>query len=73
MELIGEAIYVELPIDKLRPNSWNPNQMTDEMFGKALNSITEFGFIDPITVMYSMGCTRSSMASIGGERRNSFT
>ena len=35
----------------LQPNPWNPNVMSQAMFAKALNSITEYGFIDPVTVM----------------------
>src|SRR5512135_825616 len=35
---------------ELRPNSWNPNVMSEEDYGKALESIRRFGFVDPITV-----------------------
>lgn len=45
------AISAEtLPLDWLVPNAWNPNKMTESMFEKELNSIKEFGFVDPITV-----------------------
>jgi ParB-like chromosome segregation protein Spo0J len=37
----------------LRPNPWNPNVMTDEIFRKEIASIREFGFIDPLTVRAS--------------------
>lgn len=36
--------------DRLHPNPWNPNRMNAFMFAKALESIQEFGFIDPLTV-----------------------
>ena len=37
-------------IDLIRPNRWNPNQMDDEMYAKEIESIHEFGFVDPLTV-----------------------
>jgi hypothetical protein len=45
---VGEAI--ELPIDALVPNGYNPNVQSDWMFQKELASIQEFGFVDPIIV-----------------------
>lgn len=39
-----------VPIDKLKPNPWNPNLMTQEMMAKEVNSIETFGFVDPLTV-----------------------
>jgi ParB-like chromosome segregation protein Spo0J len=41
-----------LPIDQLHPNDYNPNKMTAFMYGKALESIKEFGFVDPVTVFF---------------------
>lgn len=35
--------------DFLRPNDWNPNEMTPEMMAKERASIRRFGLIDPIT------------------------
>jgi ParB/RepB/Spo0J family partition protein len=46
----GIKSIIQLPLDWLTPNPWNPNQMDDEQYGKALNSIREFGFVDPVTV-----------------------
>ena len=37
-------------IDLIRPNRWNPNQMDDGMYAKEIESIHEFGFVDPLTV-----------------------
>lgn len=34
----------------LVPNTWNPNEMTDEMREKERRSILRYGFIDPLTV-----------------------
>lgn len=48
-----ELIWVDL--DQLAPNPWNPNVMDDEMFGKAVESIHRFGFVDPITVRGAFG------------------
>ena len=39
-----------VPIDSLKANPWNPNKQSDFVFEKEKNSITQFGFIDPITV-----------------------
>lgn len=35
-------------LTKLRPNSWNPNTMNDEMYRKELASIRKFGYVNPI-------------------------
>lgn len=44
---------IEIPVEKLRPNPWNPNRQTDFIFGKELASIQTHGFLDPITVRES--------------------
>ena len=36
--------------DALIANPWNPNRMTSDMYSKAIESITLYGFIDPLTV-----------------------
>lgn len=43
---VGELLW--LPLDQLRPNPWNPNEMDDAKFEKEKASITRFGMIDPI-------------------------
>ena len=45
-----DLTVVTAKADKVRPNAWNPNEMTDAMMAKERASIREFGFIDPITV-----------------------
>ena len=40
---------------ELRPNTWNPNEMDAEQYARALRSIDDFGFIDPITVRDAQG------------------
>ncbi len=42
--------FVEIRLDMLVPNPWNPNEMDPEDYEKARESIRRFGFIDPITV-----------------------
>jgi hypothetical protein len=37
-------------LDLLRPNPWNPNAMDEAMYASAIESIHEFGFVDPVTV-----------------------
>jgi len=39
-----------VPIDKIRPNRWNPNYMEKFMFDKAKKSIREIGFLGSILV-----------------------
>lgn len=41
---------IEIDVKKIKPNRWNPNQMTDFIFEKERNSIRKFGFLDPILV-----------------------
>lgn len=48
MKLINNVIEIEL--DKLEPNHWNPNQQSAFIYDKELNSIDTFGFIDPILI-----------------------
>ena len=43
-----EVVYIDC--DLLDPNPWNPNQMDDAMLRKEIETIKEFGFVDPITV-----------------------
>jgi hypothetical protein len=45
-EVFGRALVV--PVDKLRPNSWNPNVQDEATFRKEMASIRRFGFVDPI-------------------------
>ena len=39
-----------IPIDKLTPNPWNPNRVSDEMMLKLKNTIKRHGYIQPIIV-----------------------
>ena len=41
---------VAVPVGAVVPNDWNPNRMSEEMFQKAVRSIQEYGFVDPLTV-----------------------
>lgn len=50
---IGQQDLIVIQADRIRPNQWNPNEMTSEMFAKERASIREFGFIDPLTVRAS--------------------
>ncbi len=49
MAVVTEPRLLWVPIDSLRPNDWNPNAMDAFMFEKAVASIRQFGFVDPIT------------------------
>jgi len=39
-----------LPVDKVKPNPWNPNRLPDWMMEKLRKAIQRFGFTDPIFV-----------------------
>lgn len=39
-----------VPIDKLEPNPWNPNEQSKFTFEKEMESIKQYGFLDPIAV-----------------------
>jgi hypothetical protein len=41
---------VHLPVDKIRPNEWNPNRQSDVVAQAQRESMETFGFINPITV-----------------------
>lgn len=53
----------------LRPNPWNPNEMTATMMAKERASIREFGFVDPITVREEGGLDGGWYQIIDGEQR----
>jgi hypothetical protein len=50
-----EPTIVWLSPDMLVPNKWNPNRMDAFMYSRAVESIKEFGFIDPVTARPSRG------------------
>lgn len=41
---------IEIPVEKIKPNPWNPNKQSDFIFEKERASIREHGFLDPILV-----------------------
>lgn len=55
--------------DTLLPNPWNPNRMDEEMFEKAVASIREFGFVDPITTRTIHDGEHYQYQIIDGEHR----
>jgi ParB/RepB/Spo0J family partition protein len=40
----------DIPVEKLTPNPWNPNRMSEEMRGKLKAYIEREGFVEPIVV-----------------------
>ena len=42
---------VELPVDDLLPNDWNPNEQDDETFNNLVQEIEEDGFDEPVLVV----------------------
>lgn len=58
-------LFREVFVTELRPNSWNPNVMSQEDYDKAQESIERFGFVDPITTRI----TPDGYEIIDGENR----
>jgi ParB/RepB/Spo0J family partition protein len=57
----------DILVSHLVPNPWNPNVMTEEDLQKEMASISEFGFVDPMTVRW-MG-SEDVYQIIDGEHR----
>lgn len=66
---VPEPSFEFVTPDKLQPNPWNPNAMDDGMYGKAIESIHEFGFVDPITCRTEWIGDRLVYQIIDGEHR----
>lgn len=65
-----EPTFEWVDIELIRPNPWNPNAMDDEMYAKAIESIHEFGFVDPVTVRVELDSDDSHFYQlIDGEHR----
>jgi ParB/RepB/Spo0J family partition protein len=62
---VAEPEIVWLSPDMLVPNKWNPNKMDAFMYTRAIESIKEYGFIDPITARPA----RRKYEIIDGEHR----
>lgn len=59
-----ERLIVEyVPVDKLRPNTWNPNRQTEHDFELLLRSMEEDGFTQPVIAL------RDSRVIVDGEHR----
>jgi len=43
--------YIDIPVDDLIPNSWNPNQMNDKTFDMLVRRMREVGPLRPINVI----------------------
>ncbi len=41
---------VNVPVDSIEPNPWNPNRQDERTYEAERESIREYGFIDPVTV-----------------------
>lgn len=48
---MGEYKVVEIPIEKLQPNDWNPNEMPTKLLNSLASNIEERGFLQPILVV----------------------
>ena len=46
----GELQIVELPVDRLEPNPWNPNRVPEATYRKLRAYIEREGFVEPLVV-----------------------
>jgi len=42
---------VSIPIERIKPNKWNPNVMSSDVFNALVENIKEIGFVEPIMVV----------------------
>jgi ParB-like chromosome segregation protein Spo0J len=47
---VEKLTVTEIPVEKLTPNPWNPNRMSDEMRAKLKAYIQREGFVEPLVV-----------------------
>ena len=47
---VEKLTITEIPVEKLTPNPWNPNRMSEEMRSKLKAYIDREGFVEPIVV-----------------------
>jgi ParB/RepB/Spo0J family partition protein len=59
---------VELPIESIEPNPWNPNTMSVDVFNALVENIKEIGMVEPIMVVPKEG-EQNKYVVISGEHR----
>ncbi|MDR1945986.1 MAG: ParB N-terminal domain-containing protein [Desulfovibrio sp.] len=48
---VSEDIKViQLPVSVIKPNDWNPNELSDQMFSRLVDDMQKIGFLQPILV-----------------------
>lgn len=47
---VEKLTVTEIPVERLTPNPWNPNRMSDEMQAKLKAYIRREGFVEPLVV-----------------------
>ena len=67
-----ELEFRQVDIGLITPNPWNPNVMDPDMYAKAIESIHEFGFVDPVTVRRTLHerFEVSTIEQLGKNERN---
>jgi hypothetical protein len=46
-----EIKIIQIPIDNVHPNDWNPNELTDVMFNRLTDDMMRLGYLQPILVV----------------------
>jgi hypothetical protein len=50
IEVSQDVSIVQIPVEKIQPNDWNPNELTDAMFNRLVADVQSLGFLQPILV-----------------------
>lgn len=45
-----EVSVVKIPVEKIHPNDWNPNVLSDQMFNRLVDDMNRLGFLQPVLV-----------------------
>ena len=69
-EVLGGS-YAEVPLDMIKPNPWNPNEMRDDAFDALVQEISDTGMITVLQVTPHIDDKGNScFRLIGGEHRH---
>lgn len=50
-EKIVSTEVIEIPIEKIKPNKWNPNAMSTDVFNALVENIKAIGMVEPVLVV----------------------
>jgi hypothetical protein len=68
-EQVLGGTYMEVPLDLIRENPWNPNEMSDSAFNELVSEISNSGMITILQVTPHLDDKGECFRLIGGEHR----